>query len=255
MPKSGSVVDHKLDHGYSTDYTGQDFECGDIIWAPHVVPSLNKNNLIGSESTGYIKNTGPVSGKNRPCIILAKFSDHSICIPLFTHSGSGQAGLRNLPGSIGEQSMLLTHAQEVQNGYWDGARPSDFLVVEGPFKAKEGCVAHIGEPVMIQYQYPISKSGRLQDRSLVLLFQRFMCILNAGTDQIRHLMREQKFSEEGVYAKAQFEDDRHPERGRASGGYKRGGGRARSRSRSPNDDRHYRPSRRRERDDLLDYDG
>lgn len=50
--------------------------------------------------------------------------------------------------------------------------------------------------------------------------------------------------------------DRYSEQDRAGGDYYRGGGRARSRSRSPDDDRHYRPlgPRRRERDDPHDLD-
>ena len=43
--------------------------------------------------------------------------------------------------------------------------------------------------------------------------------------------------------------DRHGDDHRSGGDFYRGGGRARTRSRSPNDDRHYRPSGRSRRDD------
>ena len=185
----GSVADHTFGRNFSTSHTSEDFECGDLIFAPHVVPSLDRKNLVGSEAVGYTMKTGPVSGKSRPYVSLAKFRNHCIAIPFYTHSGNGCS---KLPPSIKEQCMPLMNAQEVEFGYWNSINPYGYLVAEPPFQTRENSSAHVGEPVMIDYRYPIERVGRVEDESLVRLFHRFQTILQSGTGRIQYLLSRKK---------------------------------------------------------------
>lgn len=86
--------------------------------------------------------------------------------------------------------MQLTDAQKMSEGLFKIADPSEILIAEAPFRSKENCVAHVGEPVMIDYRYPICRSGRMQGESLVRLVYRFELIIRAGTNRIRYLLSE-----------------------------------------------------------------
>ena len=178
----GSVTSYEYPPGYATMNDPSSFQCGDIVWGPDVVPSLDPNNQVGTKHVGYTVTTGPISAKMRPFILLSMQPNHALSIPMCTHSGTGDA-----PIDGGDNYVPVLNPVDAQSDRWRNAK---HLHSEYPFNARVNTVAHINEPCALYYHYPLKKEGNLTDKSILYLHNRFQQAFYEGTEHIRRLEQE-----------------------------------------------------------------
>ncbi|KAF2491136.1 hypothetical protein BU16DRAFT_566049 [Lophium mytilinum] len=161
--------------------TYNDVERGDIVCAPHAASLADPNVPVGDPSRTE-STIGPLSTKYRYMIVLAKFPQHMIACPLFSHTGRG-IGFK--PAHIRAEYMAL-RAHDVKEEDHTNETPHPALEVRyadsSKFRLKDSTNAHVIAPVVINYKSVKAVVGQIGARSIVGITQTFKQLMTRGLE-------------------------------------------------------------------------
>jgi len=151
---------------------------GQVFWAPFIVPNLNPSALETDEDIVQTINTGPWNAKFRPMIALAKFIDHMVCLPMFTHQGNGWENKKRME----KENAFYVRSFTDKSSYWDLIDPAKILITD--HEVKKGAVTYADKPHVVEYTYQLKLigGGRLQTASFDRLVNAHNKLMKEGQD-------------------------------------------------------------------------
>ncbi len=165
VSRAGTANRSHVAPDYFSTYTHKTFHAGQMIWAPHIVPNLDPNALEDDAEIALAGKMGALCAKFRPMIVLAKFADHLVAVPCFTHKGTGW----NHEARMANDNAFYLRSAGDRSKEWDVIDKAKVLVTE--HKVKLGAVTYVDKPCVVLYKYQIRTAGeRLYDES----FQRLL---------------------------------------------------------------------------------
>ena len=177
---SGAVQEMCWHDGMTTGLKPSDFQLGEVVAAPHIVPNLDSGASGKEFFPCYL---GPLCGKLRPHIIVAKFSDSLLAIPAYKHGGRG---VSNKSAVVAENAFFLKQSTTPQYKIksLEGVSPDRILnVTHNP---RDGALIYTTKITTLEYAYPMGKIGlgMLDDPSRDRLLREVSLRLRLGQRDI-----------------------------------------------------------------------
>lgn len=150
-------------------YTAQDFKVGDLVWVPHIVPSLdpnpaNSNHKVATATVGH------VTPKSRPAIVVRIYKNRMTVLVMYS---CGKHGVLHKP------EIYKATALSVCSKYEKDPENPDMLTQErlwmkGTTKPYPGSHINLNEPFSVDYRWNIQRtSDRLDEASIARLTEWF----------------------------------------------------------------------------------
>ncbi|KAI9796340.1 MAG: hypothetical protein M1833_006345, partial [Piccolia ochrophora] len=138
---------------------------GMIFLALHAEPAWTVKWSKKCPSTGFMKNTpyGRVMVKQRFFVVVARWHEHCVALPMFTHQGVGVARKPHRNEFVPVRDHRSTQSSPQMPYLWT-KEMSDGAVVLHPLTHVQ-----MSRPVSRDYSVPVTVMGRLDQRSMVLL--------------------------------------------------------------------------------------
>ncbi|KAF2491133.1 hypothetical protein BU16DRAFT_621783 [Lophium mytilinum] len=154
---------------------------GDIINAPHFEPLGDPTIPVG-HSARTESTIGPASTKNRYMIVIAKFPDHLLALPLYSHSGRG---IGHKPADVRANYMAMKMQNDASGG-GDNQTPYEPLEVRyawNNFTLKSTSNVHLMALVAVSYSKVNDISGQLTVESCELLAETFKNLMEKAIEE------------------------------------------------------------------------
>ena len=161
---------NELYHGpsISTSSKYNDFNLGQIVIVPHLVPSLDSN-IAANDQAAVWSWVGPLCVKRRPAVVVAIYQDRMVVLPMYTHNKNGVA---NKSPSVQELALHLVAGEIGVETPRDRVLTCDTL----PFGNTCGTsIVYATDPYSVSYGWPlgIQYSGRLDEPSTSRLLSEY----------------------------------------------------------------------------------
>ena len=158
----------------STDLTYADFSVGQFVWVPHPVPSLDPR-LGADDGNAVWSRLGPLCVKRRPAVVVARYQDRMVVLPMYTHGGNG---LDRKSTYIKELALYIVSGDQTTNTEREKTLRCDRL----PSGDKASSVVYPIDPFSVSYSWPLGNQyeGRLGMESVAKLLQEYSWHMQAG---------------------------------------------------------------------------
>lgn len=178
----GSVVDYTVSvagteqvRKFRIDTTAKDYRLYDIVEIPHLVLSLDPNQV--DDDYKVKTRVGEICPKWRPAVIVALYQERMTVLPIYTCKGNG---VTYKPNHYKTTAISVAHPS-ILGGSSAQYLTEEVLLIDGGWKGKEGQHINLNEPVSINYTWPIVKKSQLDKASGGILYKRYRAAHYMGT--------------------------------------------------------------------------
>lgn len=152
-------------------YASHDFNKGDVISVPFHVNNMNPNATFDDRSLRETEE-GPVYTKRRMLVVLFKYEEGMLCLPLYSFGGRGIVA-KARPVDYREHYVCLRDLKHLDFVNGGKTPPVDFVHASPYDRLSRATTIHLSGAIRVHWEEYIGLVGRLTKEGYLRLLKRW----------------------------------------------------------------------------------